>query len=98
MLGRVKSETFFDAAKEQLPVDLVTARDHNCMRACALLAITAIQNGQIRTMHQHLGTYHALVAMDGLHDETNWPKDIGHVEREERRRLVGNLRSLYGQA
>jgi hypothetical protein len=94
LLNEVESETFFDVAKEQLPVDLVTARDHNSMRACALLAIAAIQYGQIRIMHQHLGKYHALVAMDGLHDEVNWPKDIGHVEREERRRLVCRLLTL----
>lgn len=94
LLNEVDSETFFDAAKEQIPVNLVTARDHNCMRACALLAITSIQYGHIRLMHHHLGMYHALVAMDGLHDEANWPKDIGHVEREERRRLVCTLYSL----
>jgi hypothetical protein len=88
LLNEVESETFFEAAKDQIPVNLVTARDHNCMRACALLAITAIQYGQIRLMHQHLGKYHALVAMDSLHDEANWPKEIGLVEREERRRLV----------
>lgn len=87
-LSEVASETFFDAAKDQIPINLATARDHNCMRACALLAITSIQYGQIRAMHQQLGRYHALVAMDGLHDEVNWPKDMGHVEREERRRLV----------
>lgn len=94
ILNEVESETFFNAAKEQVPVNLVTARDHNCMRACALLAITSIQYGQIRVMHQHLGRYYALVAMDGLHDEVNWPKDIGHVEREERRRLVCRFSSL----
>jgi hypothetical protein len=88
ILNEVDSEAFFDAAEEQIPINLVTARDHNCMRACALLAITSIQYGQIRLMHQHLCRYHALVAMDGLHDEVNWPKDIDHVEREERRRLV----------
>lgn len=88
VLSEIKSETFYNAAMEQIPVGLVTARDHNCMRAYALLAITSIQYGQIRVMHQHLGSYHTLVAMDGLHDEGNWPKDIGHVEREERRRLV----------
>jgi hypothetical protein len=32
--------------------------------------------------------------MDGLHDEANWPKDIGIVEIEERRRLVSYM-SFY---
>ena len=35
-----------------------------------------------------LGNTTHSVAMDGLHDESNWPKDIGIVETEERRRLV----------
>lgn len=94
LLNEVESETFFDAAKEHILITLVTARDHNSMRACALLAITSIQYGQIRLMQQHLGMYHTLVAMDSLHDENNWPKDIGHVEREERRRLVGRCKSF----
>ena len=87
-LQQPPSEVFYAAARGSIPFDLITARDHNAMRACALLAVTAIQYGQIREMHQHLGRYHALVAMDGLHDEANWPKDIGLVELEERRRLV----------
>ena len=82
------SETFYAAATEQIPCDLSTARSFDYMRACALLAITSIQYGQIRKLHQYLGIYHALVAMDGLHDETNWPKGLGIVEIEERRRLV----------
>lgn len=81
------SQMFHDAARAALPIDLITAQQHDCLRAQALLAITALQNGQIRTMHQQLGRYHALVAMDGLHDEVNWPSDIGVVETEERRRL-----------
>ena len=58
------------------------------MRTCALLALFGIQVGKIEIMHQYLGLYHSLVAMDGLHDEKNWPKEIGIVEIEERRRLV----------
>jgi hypothetical protein len=61
------------------------------MRACAILAITNIQFGQMRLFHQNLARYHAIVAMDGLHDEANWPKDIGIVEIEERRRLVSYM-------
>lgn len=83
------SETFYDAARDSIPINLITARDHNCMRACGILAITNIQCGQIRLFHQNLARYHAIVAMDGLHDEANWPKDLGLVELEERRRLVG---------
>lgn len=82
------SETFYAAAADHIPCDLSTARSFDYMRACAILSICSIQYGQIRKLHQYLGTYHALVAMDGLHDELNWPKGLGTVEIEERRRLV----------
>lgn len=39
-------------------------------------------------MHQYLALYRSLVDMDGLHDENNWPKGIGIVETELRRRQV----------
>jgi hypothetical protein len=91
------SETFYEIAKDSMPINNtlsnITARDHNCMRACAILAITNIQLGQMRLFHQNLLRYHAIVAMDGLHDEANWPKDMGIVEIEERRRLVSLFQS-----
>lgn len=58
------------------------------MRACAILSIAAIQNGQIRDMHQYLGMYHTLSIMEGLHDEKLWPRDLSVVDVEVRRRLV----------
>ena len=58
------------------------------MRTCAVLALVGIQLGNIQMMHHYLGRYHTLVAMNGLHDENNWPKNIDMVEVEERRRLV----------
>jgi hypothetical protein len=57
------------------------------MRTCALMALYGIQVGRIEIMHQYLGVYQSLVAMDGLHDELNWPVS-GIVETELRRRLV----------
>ena len=81
-------EAFYDIARDAIPSSMLAAGDHNCMRACVVLAIYNIQNGQIRTMHQNLARYHAIVTMDRLHDEANWPRDIGIVEVEERRRLV----------
>lgn len=61
------------------------------MRACALLAITSIQNGQIKNMQKYSGLYHTLTSMEGLHDEKLWPKELSPIEIEERRRLVGIL-------
>lgn len=85
------SETFCQAAKDAIPKDLTVARGIDYMRACALLSIVSIQYGQVRAMHHYLGLYHTLVAMDGLHDEANWPEGTGIVETEERRRLVGTI-------
>lgn len=82
------SEAFYAAAKDSLPRDLAAARGMNYMRACAILAIASIQNGQIKNMQKYSGMYHTLTTMEGLHDEKLWPKDIGPIETEERRRLV----------
>lgn len=82
------SEAFFAAAKEVMQQDLSSMRGLDWMRTCALLALYGIQVGNIDVMHQYLGVYHSLVSMDKLHDEKNWPKNIGIVETELRRRLV----------
>ncbi len=82
------TEAFFSAAKDAMPRDFGSMRGLDWMRTCTLLALYGIQVGKIDIMHQYLGIYHSLVAMDGLHHEVNWPKDIGIVEVEERRRLV----------
>ncbi|KAJ4211699.1 hypothetical protein NW759_012301 [Fusarium solani] len=92
-LRALDPEAFYARARQQL-LDLTAESDINILRAHAILAIAAIQNGRIRDMHQHLGTYHTLVAMDGLHDESNWPQDVGIVEREERRRLFWSMYTL----
>lgn len=89
-LSETQSETFYLAA---IHASADFENPNQCqsleiLRCCALLALSAIQYGKIREMQLYLGKYHTLVAMDGLHDESNWPKDIGIVETEERRRLV----------
>lgn len=80
-------DVFYTEAGRQL-IDVGFDTNLDVLRAHAVLSIAAIQNGRIRDMHQHICTYHALVAMDGLHDESNWPQNIDVVEKEERRRLV----------
>ncbi|KAI0009749.1 fungal-specific transcription factor domain-containing protein [Xylariaceae sp. FL0662B] len=90
-------DVFYAEAKRQLVsmvADQPLRSDLNVLRAHAILAIAAIQNGNIRDMHQHLGIYHTLMAMDGLHDESNWPHDISVIEREERRRLFWSIYTL----
>jgi len=71
-----------------MPRDLIDMKGLDWMRTCALLAVYGIQVGRIDVMHQYLGLYSSLVSMDSLHDEKNWPKNIGIVEIELRRRLV----------
>ncbi|KAJ5173282.1 hypothetical protein N7492_005875 [Penicillium capsulatum] len=88
------SEAFYAAAKDSLPRDLAAARGMNYMRACAILAIASIQNGQIKNMQKYSGMYHTLTHMEGLHDEKLWPKDIGPIETEERRRLFWSIYTL----
>lgn len=89
------SEVFFTAAEEALPKDLTSvSNDHNVLRACALLAVASIQNGRLKYLHQYLGHFFTLVAIDGLQHETNWPKNMGLVELEERRRVVSSKQQL----
>ncbi|KAI0408918.1 fungal-specific transcription factor domain-containing protein [Xylaria palmicola] len=82
----IETQTQLSLAGDQM--DLHIVRSH------ALLAIAAIQNGRIRDLHRHLGMYHMLVDMYGLHDESNWPIGIGLIEREERRRLFWSIYTL----
>ncbi|KAL4889308.1 fungal-specific transcription factor domain-containing protein [Aspergillus ambiguus] len=93
-LSHPPPEVFWAAAKESIPRNLTAARGIDYMRACAILSIAAIQNGQIRHMHQYLGMYHTLSIMEGLHDEKLWPKDLCAVEVEVRRRLFWSMYTL----
>ncbi|KEF51102.1 uncharacterized protein A1O9_12825 [Exophiala aquamarina CBS 119918] len=95
-LSETPSEAFYDAAVRCWADYENSSQAHtlNALRSCAVLALTAIQYGKIREMQLYLGKYHTFVAMDGLHDELNWPKNIGIVETEERRRLFWSMYTL----
>lgn len=93
-LREPSAESFFSAAIDVLPSDFTKMKGLDWLRTCAVLALVGIQIGNIQMMHQYLGIYHTLVAMDGLHDEKNWPKDTNMVHVEERRRLV-SLFNVY---
>jgi hypothetical protein len=75
-------------AKDLVPKDFRAARGIDYMRTCAILALIGIQRGEIQDMQYYLGTFHTLVGINRLYDETYWPESIGIVELEERRRLV----------
>ncbi|TKA66955.1 hypothetical protein B0A55_09031 [Friedmanniomyces simplex] len=85
------SEIFFAAAQDAIGKDFSKAHGLGSMRACGLLAVTAIQYGQIRTMHEYLGKYMTLRAMQQCHDERYWPPGISVIEREERRRIYWSM-------
>ncbi|KAJ5160165.1 uncharacterized protein N7482_007169 [Penicillium canariense] len=88
------SEAFFAAARDSIPRDLVAVKGIHYMRACAILAIASIQNGQIKNMQKYSGFYHTLTSMEGLYDEKLWPKDLTPIETEERRRLFWSIYTL----
>lgn len=94
-LTQVKSEVFYAAAvRECGNAGALKTSNLDLLRTCALLAVVAIQYGKFRELQTHLGKYHVLVSMDGLHDEENWPQDIGIIEKEERRRLFWSMYCL----
>lgn len=93
-LSKVPSKAFYQAAVDALPKTDTPPASLNLMRTYAILSLVAIQYGDPRAMQGYLGKYHALVAMDGLHDEQNWPTGLGIIEIEERRRLVGGSQAM----
>lgn len=95
MLLQHKTEKFYDAAFNACRYfSPGEAYDLNLLRASALLAIASIQYGDSQSMQFHLGTYHQLVGINSLHDEDHWPRGIGIVEVEERRRLFWSVYTL----
>ena len=89
----IPAETFYAAAEEALPKDLLqtcdATREFEFLRASGLLAIASIQEGRIDAMQKYIGCYFTMVAIQNGHDEQFWPQDLDRVQLEERRRLVG---------
>lgn len=81
------SEIFYTAAKDAIAKDLTKAQGIDTLRACALLALTSIQYGQIGTMQQYLGQYFTLSSMQRFYDERFWPQGLDEAEMNVRRRL-----------
>ncbi|KAI9661673.1 MAG: hypothetical protein M1821_008911 [Bathelium mastoideum] len=93
-VSRIQTETFYLAALDGIPKELSSARGLDYLRACAVMAIASIQLGKIDSLHEYLGQYHALLALQRFHDEASWSKDISVIEREERRRLIWSTYTL----
>ena len=58
-----QSEIFYSGAACAILKDFNKAQGLGYLRACGLLAVTAIQYGQIASMHQYLGHFCTLSAM-----------------------------------
>lgn len=89
-----QSEVFYSGATCAICKDFNKAQGLGYLRACALLAMTAIQYGQIASMHQYLGIFCTLSAMQQFHDEAHWPRSLSLTEREECRRLYWSMYKL----
>ncbi|KAM0722564.1 hypothetical protein Q7P37_002005 [Cladosporium fusiforme] len=89
-----QSEMFYMAASDAIFKDLNKAQGLGYLRACGLLAMTAIQYGQIASMHQYLGVFCTLAAMQQFHDEAHWPRNLNLIEKEECRRLYWSMYNL----
>ncbi|EME86715.1 uncharacterized protein MYCFIDRAFT_30129 [Pseudocercospora fijiensis CIRAD86] len=84
-------EIFFSAAQDAISKDLTKSTGIDFLRACALLALTSMQYGQIASMHQYFGHYTTLSATQSFHDEDKWPSNLSQQEVEERRRLFWSM-------
>jgi hypothetical protein len=89
-----QSEIFLSGAACAIYKDFNKAQGLGYLRACGLLAMTAIQYGQIATMHQYLGHFCTLSAMQQFHDENHWPRTMAMTEKEECRRLYWSMYNL----
>lgn len=83
--------SYFEIAHDVMPRWAGDLRSLSWMRALSLLALYGYQTRNADVLHHYLGFYTTVVNMDGLDKETNWPRNLGLIETEERRRLVCTL-------
>jgi hypothetical protein len=85
----VDPEKLHAAALASIPSDSYEATlSFDYLRATALLAILGMQNGDFQQLQVQLGRYLGSAALQGFHDEAQWPQGVSEIERQERRRLV----------
>lgn len=94
LLDGHRSEYFFSAADEALPMTAVLTQELAYMQACVLLSITSIQYGNSVKARYYLNLYHSSVAVGLLHDEDEWPSGLSGIETEERRILFWSTYTL----
>lgn len=98
--GRISEEhfihvpTFLESAASNMTRDPSGAENNDVLKSCLMLALTSLQENDIRNMKYYLGLYHSFVQIEGLTNERNWPQDLGRVETEERRRVFWSMYNL----
>lgn len=90
----LSSEHFFAAAEKALPTTTSLTGELEYMQAYIVLAITSIQYGDSKQARYHLNRYHSCVAVNLLHNEDEWPRDLSISETEDRRRLFWSAYTL----
>ena len=88
------SNIFHVAAADAVPRSLDKTQDLGYLQACGLLAVAAIRCGQVHLMHQYLGHFSLMSAIQHFHDELHWPEDLSLVEKEERRCLYWSMYNI----
>lgn len=77
-----------------IPANLNECTELGYLQCVGLIALYALQVGNVGLLHKHMGLYHALVAQGGLQDENRWPNSLRNAERAVRRRLFWSMYRL----
>ncbi|CDK28781.1 unnamed protein product [Kuraishia capsulata CBS 1993] len=92
---RFESSFFLEKCLQLLPSDLVSCRNSlEYLQTLGLLILYENQSGNDVALQQYMGMYLTMMALDGLHSELRWPKDIDKREVQTRRRLYWVLYRL----
>ncbi|QPC78171.1 hypothetical protein HYE68_008923 [Fusarium pseudograminearum] len=81
------SETYFTEAVSHVPTRVPDSNDLDYFRTFGLLAVYSLKSGNKSDLHRYLGLCHALIAQNGLQNESYWDCSISLAEVDDRRRL-----------
>lgn len=81
------NNTYYLEAVSKIPAQIGLPQDLDYLRSFGLLAVYSLLHGNHSDLHRYLGLYHALVAQNGFHNESRWPRNISMSEVDDRRRL-----------
>jgi Fungal specific transcription factor domain/Fungal Zn(2)-Cys(6) binuclear cluster domain len=81
------SNMYYSEAISKIPAHAIESQDLDYLRSFGLLALHSLRSGNPGDFHRYLGLYHALVAQNGFHDESRWPRGISMCDVDDRRRL-----------